>query len=53
MDTNCILFSRANETGSLSFFGRGEREDSENPVILGEGPREEENPANGKFLEIL
>jgi len=52
MDTNCILSSRANEERSGSFF-RGEREGSENTVILGEGPREEENPANGKFLEIL
>jgi hypothetical protein len=35
------------------FFRRGGREDSEEAVILGEGQREEENPANGKFLEIL
>ena len=52
MDTNCIVFGRANEPGSGSFF-RGGRTDSEEAVILGEVQREEETPANGKFLKIL
>ena len=53
IDTNCIVFDMANERSRITgFFDGGDREGSEKPVILGEGQREEENPANGKFQEF-